>query len=383
MSPLGTQPSVGAPSVGAPLAATSLAVPAAPRRHVALLTSARSWRGSSSVFAALGRGLAARGHGVAALVAHEPLVHGFRERGLNAVALPIGHTRLSGARALRRAFEALGSEIVFVDKPRDLRLAALASLRRPLTIVYCISTARPPRDLFTRLAFRRVRLTVFLTAQLARQSLSEARFMRRAPYRVIPNGVDCELFRPDPGAGWAFRRRYGLGEGPFLLSVGALAVEKRWDVLFDGVARLPRPAPPLVVCGSGPLAPVLRAHAEGRGLDARFMGWLEPSQLVGAYNAATCVVHAGPEACSLALTEALACGRPVLAADSGGTRELLGDAGALAPPLDAETLALLLQELLRDDRWRAALSAAARRRAVEQFSLGRMVQAYVDLLESL
>jgi glycosyltransferase involved in cell wall biosynthesis len=350
---------------------------------VAVLTSARSWRGSSSVFAALGRGLAARGHGVVALVAHEPLVQGFRAQGLNAVALPIGHTRLTGARALRRAFQEFGSEIVFADKPRDLRLAALASLRRPLAIVYCPSTPRPPRDLLTRLAFRRVRLTVFLTAQLARQSLSEARFMRRAPYRVIPNGVDCEFFRPDPAAGWAFRRRYGLGDGPLLLSVGALAAEKRWDVLLDGVSRLTRPAPPLVVCGSGPLAPALRAQAQWRGLDARFMGWLEPSQLVGAFNAATCVVHAGPEACSLALTEALACGRPVLAADSGGTRELLDDAGALAPPLDAETLARLLQDLLEDPRRRAALSAAARRRAVEHFSLGRMVHAYVDLLESI
>ncbi len=383
MSLLGAQPSVSGASTAAPRSAISFAVPAAPRRRVAVLTSARSWRGSSSVFAAMGRGLAARGHGVVALVAQEPLVQGFRERGLQAVALPIGHTRLQGARALRRAFQEFGSEIVFVDKPRDLRLAALASLRQPLTIVYCISTPRPPRDLLTRLAFRRVRLTVFLSAELAWRSLSEARFMRRTPYRIIPNGVDCEFFRPDPGAGWAFRRRYGLGDGPFLLSVGALAVEKRWDVLLDGVSRLPRPAPPLVVCGSGPLAPLLRAEAERRGLDARFMGWLEPAQLVGAFNAATCVVHAGAEACSLAITEALACGRPVLAADSGGTRELVGDAGALAPPLDAETLALLLQELLGDARWRTALSAAARRRAVEHFSLGRMVQAYVDLLESI
>src|SRR6266536_347626 len=285
--------------------------------RIALVTSSRSWRGSSNVFAVLGHGLAGRGHTTTAVVAHEPLVGGFQARRLSVRKLPIGHTSLKGARALRQALGqgGLAADIALVDRARDIRLAALASLGTPLAVVYCISTPRPPRDLLTRLAFRRVALTVFLTQQLAQRALAEAPFMRRAGHRVIPNGVDCDLFHPDEAEGRAFRRRHELGDGPVLVGVGALEIEKRWDLLLESVARLAPPVPPLVLCGTGALDSALRGQAQRLALDVRFVGQLDPPELAAAYNAATCIVHTRPdEVFSLALLEALACGRPVLAA---------------------------------------------------------------------
>jgi len=354
-------------------------------RRIALLTSSRFWRGSSNVFAVLGRGLAGRGHTTTAVVAYEPLVEGFRARHVAVQRLPVAHTSLKCARALRDGLRQLAVDVVLVDRARDIRLAAFASLGRPLAIVYCISTPRPPRDLLTRLAFRRVAFTVFLTEQLARSGLAEAPFMRRAGHSVIPNGVDCDLFRPDEEAGRTFRRNHQLGDGPVLLGVGALEIEKRWDLLLDSVAMLAlSPAPPLLLCGTGALEPALRAQAKRQNLDVRFVGQLDPSTLVGAYNAATCVVHTRPdEVFSLALIEALACGRPVLAANGGGTPELLGDAGVLAPAADPGAFARTLRDLLGDAQRRAALSVAARRRAVERYSVARMVAEYADVLATL
>jgi glycosyltransferase involved in cell wall biosynthesis len=119
-------------------------------------------------------------------------------------------------------------------------------------------------------------------------------------------------------------------------------------------------------------------------VELRLLGPLEPAELVGAYNAATCVVHARPdEVFALALLEALACGRAVLATAGGGTPELLGEAGALAPPGDAAAFARCLADLLDDAPRRARLEAAARRRAVERFSLERMARDYAALVESL
>ena len=359
--------------------------------RIALLTSSRFWRGSSTVFAVLGRGLAARGHVTTALVAYERLASGFRAHGVSVRQLPVGHTSFASARALRRALGGkegeggLTADIVLVDRARDIRLAAAAALGRPLRVVYCISTPRPPRDLLTRLAFRQVALTVFLTEQLAQSALREASFMRRAGRRVIPNGVDCAFFRPDEtGAlGRAFRERHGLGDGPLLVGVGALEIEKRWDVLLESVARLPQRVP-LALCGSGALEDPLRAQAHRLGVDVRFLGQLEPAELVDAYDAATCVVHTRPdEVFALSLIEALACGRPILAAAGGGTPELLGDAGVLAPAGDPETFARLLDSLLHDSDRRAALGAAARRRAVERYSVDRMIRDYGDALEAL
>src|SRR5207244_11238199 len=100
------------------------------------------------------------------------------------------------------------------------------------------STPRPPRDLLRRLAFRRVAFTVFLTEQLAQRAFAEASFMRRAGHRVIPNGVDCDLFRPDDAAARAFRRRHDLGDGPVLLGGGSVETEKRWALLLASVARM-------------------------------------------------------------------------------------------------------------------------------------------------
>ena len=352
--------------------------------RIALLSSSRFWRGANDVFAALARGLADRGHTTTAVVAYDAVAAGFRERHLAVRTLPVGHTTLRGARALGRGLRELAAEIVLVDRARDIRLAAFASLRARLAVVYCISTPHPPRDLLTRLAFRRVALTVFLTRQLADRGLTEAPFMRRAGHRVIPNGVDCDQFRPDEGAALAFRERHGLGDRPILVAVGALEIEKRWDLLLESLALLPAPAPPLVLCGSGALEDTLRALARRLGLDVRFVGQLDASQLVGAYNAATCVVHTRPdEVFALALIEALACGRPVLASEGGGTRELLGDAGVLAPPQEPRAFARQLGELVGDPGRLATLGAAARRRAVAQFSRDRMVRDYGEALETL
>ena len=336
------------------------------------------------MFATIGRGLMARGHAVVALVAYEEVGSGFRARGLNAMRLPTAHTRLRGARALRRALGESGAEIAFVDMARDIRLTAFASLGSPLAVIYCISATNPPRDLFTRLAFRSVRLTVFLTEQLARHALAAAPFMRRAPYQVIPNGVDCELFRPDPEAGRAFRTLYRLGDGPLLIGVGALAVEKHWDLLLDSLALLPRPTPPLVLCGSGTLEGALRAQAERLALDVQFIGGVPPAVLVGAYNGASCVVHTcHVETFGMCVAEAMACGRPVVGVASGTLPEVIGDAGVVAPPEDPAAFADLVNELLRNSARRDALGAAARRRVVKRFSLEPMVRAYVDLVESI
>ena len=85
----------------------------------------------------------------------------------------------------------------------------------------------------------------------------------------------------------------------------------------------------------------------------------------------------------LSLAEALACGRPVLAVEGGGTPEVLGDAGVIAPRDHLRAFAGLLGELLVDAARCEGLGAAARRRAVERFTLERMQQRYADALEAL
>src|SRR2546425_9780149 len=78
---------------------------------------------------------------------------------------------------------------------------------------------------------------------------------------------------------------------------------------------------------------LIRDQAARRGLTVRLLGFLPPDELAAAYNAATCLVHAcAVETFGLAIAEAMACGRPVVAVGGGGLPEGLGGTGGLPPP---------------------------------------------------
>ena len=354
--------------------------------RIALLTTARAWRGSGTSFTHIAQGLAARGHVLQLLSAAPAVTAELAARGLRARELPIRHSGFREARALARALDEFAAAVVIVDKPRDLRLGALASLGRSFALVYRhnVGAAAPPRDVTVWLAYRRVRMTIFLTHAGEREALARAPFMGRPARRVIYEGVNLERFRPDPAAGRAFRERQGLGDGPSVLAVGALEREKRYGWLLAALARLEEPRPRLMVCGDGGLAGALRAQAERERLDVRWLGQVTPRELAGAYNAATCVVHGcDVETFGIAVAEAMACARPVVAVAGGGIPEVLGGTGVLAPADDPAAFARAVAELLADPQRRDALGAAARGRALARFALERMGREYGEALEAI
>ena len=357
-----------------------------PPLRVALMTSAREWRGSGVSLSHIGRGLATHGHTVQLLSTVPAVTAGFTATGLPVHELPIRDTGLAEARILARALETLRTDVFVAEMPRDVRLGALASLGARFRLVYSynVNRALPTRDPIMWLAYRRVRLTIFRTHSGARAVLAAAPFMGRPPHCVIYDGVDLDRFRPDRAAGLAFRGRHGLGDRPFLLAAGALEWEKRYEWLLDALALLGRDAPPLVIRGSGSLAAPIAARAQRLGLDVRLLGVLDPAELAAAYNAATCFVHAcDVETFGLTVAEAMACGRPVVTVQSGALPEVVGEGGALAPPDDPAAFARAVAKVLADPEGARALGEAARRRAEAAFSLERMGREYSAALEAL
>jgi len=165
--------------------------------------------------------------------------------------------------------------------------------------------------------------------------------------------------------------------------VGALEREKHHLWMLDALARLGPHAPPLVVCGEGGFAGLIRDHAARLRLDVRLLGFVPAEELAGAYNAATCIVHAcAVETFGLALAEAMSCGRPIVAVSGGALHEVVGGAGVLVAD-DPEAFRLAVAELLADPVRRRALGNAARRRACDLFSLERMGREYAEALEAV
>lgn len=357
-------------------------VPDRPLR-LGILTSARSWRGSGVSFSQIARGVMAGGGHAHFLVSARAVTLRLAADGIPCTELPVGRTSLRAARRLRQVLREHAIDVLLVDKRRDLLHGAYAVLGTRVALVnrYNYPGWAAPRDPLTRLAYRRVDLTNFLSQSGVDQARRRAPFILRAPYNVIHEGVDPKRFRPDAIAAAEFRGRAGVGTAPLLVGVGALESEKRYHMLIEAVARLPRPAPIVLLIGVGSQADALTARAKALGLDLRLPGAVPGGDLAAAYAAATIFAHPSTmETFGLSVAEAMASGCPVVGVDAGSVPEVVGDAGIVVPPDDPAALATALATLLASPTERTALGARARTRVLERFSLMGMQRAHAEAL---
>ncbi|MFZ1059004.1 MAG: glycosyltransferase [Candidatus Rokuibacteriota bacterium] len=125
-------------------------------------------------------------------------------------------------------------------------------------------------------------------------------------------GRDAEVIHPPVDV-----QRFRLSEeaGEFYLVVSALAPYKRVDLAVEAANRL---GVRLVVVGSGPEERRLRALA---GPTVEFLGWRSDAEVAELYARSRALLFPGVEDFGIALLEAMASGKPVLAFDRGGARE--------------------------------------------------------------
>jgi glycosyltransferase involved in cell wall biosynthesis len=360
--------------------------------HVAMLTSGSGWYGSGSSYAKLARGFTERGH-VARLITAVPRVTArLAAMDLSVTEIPGRGTGPREVWALVGILRKLEAQAVLVDTPRDLRLAAYATLVHPARIVYRynLTDRRPRTHLMDRVYLRRVAACVYQSRYIQDNAVAHAPWMRRIRGFQIPNGYDTERFAPHPDAGRAFRERYRIQtDARVVLTTAKLTRNKGHEVAMKALDQVHEAGLPVVylVAGDGRLETELRALAGALRLPAVFTGLLEPTEVVAALAAAEVVVHPSlQEIFPNAVGEAMSCGRAVVAADAGGTAELVGrdgDAGVLVPPGDPAALASVVQELLTDPHRRARLGDAARRRIETEFPLRRMIDGYEAALRAV
>jgi glycosyltransferase involved in cell wall biosynthesis len=212
-----------------------------------------------------------------------------------------------------------------------------------------------------RAAARRADAVSALSETIARDLDPRHRLGRKL--RVIRPGVDLARFSPEgPPA-----------PEPCAALVGAISDWKRPDLALEIVAGAAQRLPGLrLLVAGGPidddgrrLLGELERRAGAPDLAGRveFLGWTPDA--TDALAGATCLLHcADREPLGMVLIEALACGRPVVAPDGGGPRELIDpEVGRLYPPGDAQAGADALTAVAGDAATAARMGAAARRRA--------------------
>ncbi len=189
----------------------------------------------------------------------------------------------------------------------------------------------------------------------------------------------------------AAKARHGIPAGPYLLSLCTLEPRKNLPHLLRCFHRLVQqerlPGVRLVLVGAtgwktDALFALLQEHPE---LRARVVlaGYVADTDLAALYSGARAFVYPSLyEGFGLPVLEAMQCGTPVIASDSTSLPEVVGDAGLLVSPIDADALSNAMLQLVTDD----ALAADLARRGLERselFSWDRTAAATVRAYEAM
>jgi glycosyltransferase involved in cell wall biosynthesis len=266
--------------------------------------------------------------------------------------LEVGLAHMAGVAGLARDIRRLKPEFVVAWGARAVLAARLES--RPWLAVH--------HDLLPKGAIRAVVKAASKDANgVAAASHAIAKQIGGDP-TVLHPGVDLERFHPRPPP-----------QGPpRALVLGALVGWKRPELALEIAQRLPNVR--ITIAGAtlpgddGRVEAELRAHA---GPNVEIAGSIE--DVPGALAEHHLLLHcADEEPYGMVLVEALAAGRPVVAPNGGGPREILAE--GLYPPGDAEAAAAEIEAALADPE----APARARQRAVEHFD----VRASTRRLES-
>ena len=199
---------------------------------------------------------------------------------------------------------------------------------------------------------------------------------------VIPFGVDTEVFKPAPLA----EQR----EECEILYAGSLYPLKGVHDLIRAVANVRKHGlkANLTVVGEGQQKEALTALTRVLGIEehVKFEGFVPYSNMPTYYKRSDifCFPTLG-EPFGKAIIEAMACGKPVIATNSGGPAEIIQDRvdGILVPPSNPEAIAQQITRLIEDKNERRRLGERARETAVNRFSWSKIAEKYHQLYSRL
>lgn len=211
--------------------------------------------------------------------------------------------------------------------------------------------------------------------------------------RTVLNGVDVERFRPGNKES-GMLNQYRLEGNRVVGLVSSLDKRKRPEYIIEAAPKILKECPDtlfMIVGGEfGPDAAGRKTELENlaaaSGISSRVIltGFLEEvPQVIRLFDLGAAVTE--KEACSRAILEMMATGKPVVAFDTGGNSELVehGETGYLVKMGDVEKLAWAVIKLLKNDKQRKEMGDKARTRAKNMFDVrlnARKTQAIYDEL---
>lgn len=205
---------------------------------------------------------------------------------------------------------------------------------------------------------------------------------------TIANGVKPEEFaarRERPH----LKRALGVPEtAPVMAVLSRLEVEKGVDLALDCLKHVGRllPSASLLIAGDGSQLSALQAKVKTLEMNrsVRFLGCVDDvAPVLGAADVV--LVPARSEGFSLAAVEAMAAGRPVIAWDHQGPKEIVvdGETGRLVPAFDVPAMAEAVVDVLSDEAAGRAMGRAGYARVARYYDADSMVARFESLYASV
>lgn len=316
----------------------------------------------------------------------DPLVPELERLGVEVTCLGGPRGRVGGAAVrLRLLVRRHQIDLIHAHLPSTGVLARLVS---PVPVVYTehnvVDSYRLSSRVANRLTYRRNRSVIAVSEAVADSVASYG-----AKVITIPNGVSCQR---DEEATAKARAELRLGEKDSLVvHVGNIRPHKGHQTLLAAAAQLLRRRPEVVmvsVGGEQKPGDLERLQAEARAMGIagrmRFLGRRKDARAF--LGAADVVVNPSDfEGLPVALLEAMAQARPVIATAVGGVPSIIreGETGLLVPPADPGRLAVGIERLLDDRELALRVGEHAREVVEREYGVERMVRATEAVYEEV
>jgi glycosyltransferase involved in cell wall biosynthesis len=308
--------------------------------------------------------------------------------GIEAFSLPCrGWLDWDAVQGLKSLIEKESIDILHCHEPKSRLYGAVVSkmTRIPIVATHHLWTGQ---DLRTRLVESIDAAVLHGCDKVVGVSNSVAESMRRvlvssSRIEVIPNGIDLSGFRDDL-KGDDVRRSLGIPHGaPVIGAVGRLDTQKGHDRLIEAAGKVIDAGQDAfyVILGEGIERPRLEALVRDHGLSSRVLlpGYRSDVRSCLAMMDIF-VMPSRREGTPMALLEAMAMKKPVVATAVGGVPDVLTDGvDGIVLPENGDGLSDALLKLLRDPAFASQIARTGRRRVENEFSSLRMARRYEEL----
>ncbi len=245
----------------------------------------------------------------------------------------------------------------------------------------------PVERLMSRWVDTCIGMTENVTAHVRDRHVHARRFV------TIYDGINCEAFAP--GGGEGVRREFGIpADAPLVGIVGHIQGWKGQLLVVEAVARARERHPELrclVVGGvhrmGAEYGARIRETIAARGLEQHVVLTGARGDVAACMDAMDVVIHSStrPEPFGRVLIEAMALGKPMIAPNEGGPREIVvdGETGLLVAPRSADALAAAITRLVENPEERAAMGRAGRARVEAVFDIRHHVRAIEAVFDEI